>query len=111
MHDERGGFRDPHVHYDGQKILFSYRPGGTHNYHLYEIDIDSKNLRQLTDGTDDDFEAIYMPDDSIVFISSRSRRFVNCFYTRVTTLYRMDGDGQNIRPLSSNVEHEYRRHG
>jgi len=106
MHDERGGFRDPHVHYDGQKILFSYRPGGTHNYHLYEIDIDGKNLRQLTDGTDDDFEAIYMPDDSIVFISSRSRRFVNCFYTRVTTLYRMDGDGQDIRPLSSNVEHD-----
>lgn len=106
MHDERGGFRDPHVHYDGKKILFSYRPGGTHNYHLYEIDTDGNNLRRLTDGPDDDFEAIYLPDDSIVFISSRSHRFVNCFYTRVTTLYRMNGDGSNIHPLSSNVEHD-----
>jgi hypothetical protein len=106
MHDERGGFRDPQVHYDGKKILFSYRPGDTHNYHLYEIDIDGSNLRRLTDGPDDDFEAVYLPDDSIVFVSSRSHRFVNCFYTRVTTLYRMNGDGSNIHPLSSNVEHD-----
>jgi hypothetical protein len=106
LHDKRGGVRDPHVHYDGRKILFSYRPGGTHNYHIYEINTDGSNLTRLTEGPDDDFEAVYLPDDSIVFVSSRSHRFVNCFYTRVTTLYRMDGDGSNIRPLSSNVEHD-----
>jgi len=106
LHDERGGFRDPHVHYDARKILFSYRPGGTHTYHLYEIDIDGTNLHRLTDGPDDDFEAVYLPDESIVFVSGRSHRFVNCFYTRVSTLYRMNGDGSNIHPLSSNVEHD-----
>lgn len=106
LHDERGGIRDPHIHYDAQKILFAYRPGGTHNYHLYEIKVDGTNLRRLTQGDDDDFEPIYLPDDSIMFVSSRSHRFVNCFYTRVTNLYRMDADGGNIRPLSSNVEHD-----
>lgn len=106
LHDQRGGIRDPHVHYDGQKILFSYRPGGTHNYHLYEIDTDGQNMRQLTDGPDDDFEAVYLPCDDIMFVSSRQHRFVNCFYTRVTNLYRMKGDGSDIRPLSSNVEHD-----
>lgn len=106
LYDQRGGVRDPHVHYDGRKILFSYRPGGTHNYHLYEIGVDGKNLRRLTDGPDDDFEAVYLPDDDIMFVSSRSHRFVNCFYTRVTTLYRMEGDGGDIRMLSSNVEHD-----
>src|ERR1043166_4417768 len=29
--DDRGGVRDPCVHYDGNSILFSYRPGGTAN--------------------------------------------------------------------------------
>ena len=106
LHDQRGGIRDPHVHYDAGKILFAYRPGGTHNYHIYEINVDGSNLLQLTDGDDDDFEPIYLPDDNIMFVSSRSHRFVNCFYTRVTNLYRMDGDGNHIRPLSTNVDHD-----
>ena len=35
--DPKGGIRDPKVHYDGNKILFSYRRGGSDNYLLYEI--------------------------------------------------------------------------
>src|ERR1043166_4241224 len=30
--DDKGGVRDPQVHYDARKILFSYRKGGTENY-------------------------------------------------------------------------------
>ena len=37
LDDPQGGVRDPQVHYDGRTILFSYRPGGTEYYHLYEI--------------------------------------------------------------------------
>ena len=106
LDDPKGGVRDPQVHYDGKKILFSYRPGGTHVYHLYEIDADGSNLRQLTDGPDDDIEPTYCPDGSIVFCSARCRRFVNCWYTRVATLYRCDADGGNIRMLSSNNDHD-----
>jgi hypothetical protein len=104
--DPEGGVRDPQVHYSGEKILFSYRPGGTATYHLYEINIDGSGLRQLTDGPDDDIEPTYLPDGGIVFGSSRCRRFVNCWYSRVATLYRCDGDGQNIRMLSSNNDHD-----
>lgn len=32
LDDPEGGARDPHVHYDGHKILFSYRRGGTTTY-------------------------------------------------------------------------------
>src|SRR5580765_3539119 len=35
--DAKGGVRDPQVHYDGKKMLFAYRKGGTENYHLYEM--------------------------------------------------------------------------
>ncbi|MCX7886154.1 MAG: hypothetical protein N3B01_02705 [Verrucomicrobiae bacterium] len=106
LDDPKGGVRDPQVHYSGKKILFSYRKGGTHTYHLYEINTDGTGLRQLTDGPDDDIEPTYCPDDSIVFCSARCRRFVNCWYTRVATLYRCDPDGRNIRMLSSNNDHD-----
>lgn len=106
LDDPRGGVRDPQVHYDGKKILFSYRKGGQLQYHLYEINIDGSGLKQLTDGSDDDIEPIYLPDGSILFGSSRCRRFVNCWFTRVATLYRCDGDGKNIRMVSSNNDHD-----
>ncbi len=106
LEDTKGGIRDPQVHYDGQKILFSYRPGGTHAYHLYEINIDGGGLKQLTDGSDDDIEPTYCPDGSIVFCSSRCRRFVNCWHSRVASLYRCEGDGSDVRMLSSNNDHD-----
>ncbi|MHB8901720.1 MAG: HzsA-related protein [Thermoguttaceae bacterium] len=106
LDDATGGVRDPQLHYGGEKILFSYRPGSSHTFHLYEIGIDGKNLVQLTDGPDDDIEPTYAPDGSIVFCSSRCRRFVNCWYTRVAVLYRCDADGSNVRPLSSNNDHD-----
>jgi hypothetical protein len=104
--DSRGGVRDPQVHYDGHKILFSYRRGGTDHFHLYEINADGTNLRQLTDGPFDDIEPTYMPDGGIVFVSSRCNRWVNCWLTKVAVLYRCDADGSNIRALSSNNEHD-----
>jgi len=106
LDDPTGGVRDPQVHYDGQKVLFSYRPGGTGVYHLYEINIDGTGLTQLTSGPDDDIEPAYLPDGGIVFGSSRCRRFVNCWYSRVATLYRCEADGSNIRMLSSNNDHD-----
>jgi len=80
LDDPRGGVRDPQVHYDGQKILFSYRRGGQPYYHLYEIGCDGKGLRQLTDGAFDDIEPTYTADGGIIFCSSRCNRMVNCYY-------------------------------
>ena len=38
--DARGGsIRDPQVHYDAKKILFSWRKTKSHFYNLHEIDI------------------------------------------------------------------------
>jgi cytochrome c553 len=104
--DPQGGVRDPQVHYDAKKILFSYRKGGTDQYHLYEINVDGTGLRQLTDGPYDDFEPSYLPDGGIVFVSSRCKRWVNCWLTQVAVMHRCDADGSNIRPLSSNNEQD-----
>jgi hypothetical protein len=88
-----GGFRDPRVHYDGGKILFAYRPGGTHHYHLCEINVDGSGFRQLTFGDCDDVDPVYLPDGGIVFASSRCNRFVACNRVPAAVIYRMDADG------------------
>ena len=98
--------RDPQVHYDGRKILFSYRKGGSDYFHLYEIGVDGSDLRQLTSGPYDDMEPTYVSDGQIMFCSSRCRRWVNCWYTPVAVLHACDADGGNIRPLSANIEHD-----
>ena len=106
LEDKEGGVRDPQVHYDGGKILFSYRKGGQPFFHLYEIDADGTRLRQLTGGECDDIEPTYLPDGGIMFCSSRCDRWVNCYRTPVAVLYRCDGDGRNVRMISTNIEHD-----
>jgi len=103
---EGGGVRDPHVHYDGATILFSYRQRGTDCYNLYELQADGSGLRRVTDAPYDDYEAAYLPDDDIVFVSTRSMRWVGCWKTQVGTLFRCDRNGRNLRPLSFNLEHD-----
>ncbi len=106
INDPSGGVRDPQVHYDGETILFSYRPGGTAYYHLYTINKNGSELRQITDGPYDDIEPTYMPDGRIMFVSSRANRWVNCWLTQVAVLYRCNADGSNIEMISPNVEHD-----
>ena len=106
LNDPAGGVRDPQVHYSGEKILFSYRKGDGKHYHLYEIDVDGTGLHQLTDGLYDDLEPTYLPDRGIMFVSSRCKRWVNCWLTQVAVLHRCDADGTNIRQVSSNNEHD-----
>jgi len=106
LNGPKGGVRDPQMHYDGKKILFSYRKGGQPYYRLYEINIDGTGLKAITTGPFDDFEPAYLPDGGIVFCSSRCNRWVPCYVTQVAVLYRCDGDGKNIRQLSPNTEQE-----
>ena len=106
LDDPKGGVRDPQVHYDGRRIVFSYRKGDSPHYHLYTINADGSGLTQLTDGPWDDIEPTYLPDGRIMFVSSRCKRWVNCWLTQVGTLYVCDADGSNLRMVSSNNEHD-----
>jgi hypothetical protein len=106
LEDPKGSIRDPQVHYDGQKILFSYRKGDSRHFNLYEINIDGTGLRQITSGPFDDIEPTYLPNGDIVFCSSRCNRWVNCWFTKVAIMYRCDANGGNIRPISANTEHD-----
>ncbi|MBN1124674.1 MAG: hypothetical protein JXA82_06685 [Sedimentisphaerales bacterium] len=106
LETENGCIRDPKVHYDADKILFAWRKEGSPYYHLYEMDTNGDDLRQITSGPFDDYEPEYLPDGDIVFVSTRARRWVGCWMTQVGTIHRCDANGQNIRALSCNIEHD-----
>ncbi len=46
--DAEGNVRDPQIHYDGTKFVFSYLPKGKKHYSLFEMNLDGSNLRQIT---------------------------------------------------------------
>jgi len=102
LEDPTGAVRDPQIHYDGKKVLFSYRKGGTHHYNLYEMNLDGTDLRQITQGDWDDVEPAYLPDGGIVFCSTRCKRYVLCWLAPVAVLFRCNADGSGLRQLSSN---------
>ena len=106
LEDATGDVRDPSVHYDGETILFSYRRGGEHQFHLYTIRADGTGQTQLTEGQFDDIEPCWLPDGGIMFCSSRCMRWVPCWYTQVAIMFRCDADGSNIRQISFGVETE-----
>ncbi|MHB1035964.1 MAG: HzsA-related protein [Pirellulales bacterium] len=104
--DPEGSVRDPAVHYDGRRIAFAYRKGGTENYLLYTINSDGSSLAQLTTGLYDDYEPCWLPDDGLVFVTTRAKRWVGCWLTQVGNVWRCDAGGKELRPLSANLEHD-----
>jgi len=99
--DPEGAVRDPQIHYDADKILFSYRKSGSHHYNLYEINTDGTDLRQITDGPWDDIEPTYLPDGDLMFCSTRCKRYIGCWLAQTAVLHRSDATGENIRMVSS----------
>ena len=72
--------------------------------HLYEMDIDGCNLRQLTDGEWSDLNPCYLPSGDIVFESERCGFSLQCNeYDKdeaTTNLYTMRPDGSGVRRLA-----------
>ena len=108
-----GTFWRPDVSYDGKRVLFSFKPHNEKTFHIYEIGIDGKNLRQLTGGIFDDFDPIYLPDGkNILFLTTRGHIYVRCmpptnaFITARMPLNTRPGD-KNLYLLSRSGEPEY----
>ena len=99
---EDGCIRDPDVHWDGQKILFAWKKSDREDdYHLYEMDLATRKVRQLTFGLGDaDYEGIYLPGDNILFTSTRCVQVIDCFTTDVSNFYICSNDGRYLRRIS-----------
>ena len=129
-----GAYLSPDLSFDGKKILFAYteaegyRPAvlapedrnGLYNYsglqcsftdknawHVYSVDVDGSDLKQLTDGVFNDFDPCWLPNGKVAFISDRRGGFGRCHMTAnggapwfTYTLHRMNDDGSQMERLS-----------
>lgn len=90
---EPGSFLRPALSYDAKKVLFAWCKFYPHLaqeknklnkanvpadafYHIFEMNLDGTDRRQLTHGKYDDFDARYLPDGRIVFMSTRRGQFI-----------------------------------
>lgn len=125
-----GAFLSPSLSYDGNEILFSFvecRGDKRHQYrtetpgeywkapwdpgrayHLFKVRADGTGLKQLTDGPWNDIHPCWLPDGRVAFVSERRGGFLRCGRVCPTyTLYQMDNEGGDIRPLSYHETHEW----
>ncbi|MHB8973844.1 MAG: HzsA-related protein [Pirellulaceae bacterium] len=95
-----GMARDIDVHFSGQRVLFSLRKDAADDYHIYEMNADGSGLNQLTFGSGiSDIDPIYLPDDRILFSSSREPKYCMCNRHIMCNLFTMDADGANIQQI------------
>lgn len=123
---EGGSFLSPDLSYDGKSLLFAYTEckGDTAHdyhvdpsrghwaegrcYHLFSVGVDGSGLAQLTDGTFNDFDPLWMPNGRVAFISERRGGYLRCGRVCPTyTLYDMRPNGDDIRILSPHETNEW----
>ncbi len=117
----KGNYTTLALSYDARTIYFAfaeraevkpdYYSPQRRCFHLYAVDADGPNLRQLTDGCNDDFDPCPLPDGGIAFMSTRRGGFGRCHNPweplPAYTLHRMDASGGNIRTLSFHETNEW----
>jgi hypothetical protein len=89
----------------------NYYTSGRSSFHLFAMDAQGGNLRQLTFGCEDDFDPCPLPDGRLIFMSSRRGGFCRCdnpFEPIPThTLHRLDPVSGHIETLSWHETNEW----
>jgi hypothetical protein len=108
LSDNAGVIRDPCLSYDGKKVAFAWSKDNN-GYHIWEIDIASKAVTQLTDDpsglTVSDFEPCYLSNGDILFNSSRCYGQVDCNFNITCNLFLMNGQGKYLRQVGFDQVH------
>lgn len=100
----KGMLRDPEIHFDAQRIIFSMRKSIDDNYHIYEMNIDGTGLQQLTNAPQvSDFDPFYLPGGDVVFSSTREPKYCMCNRHIMGNLHRMESDGANIHQIGKST--------
>jgi hypothetical protein len=102
-----GQILDCDVSHDGREILFSWRRTKHDGYQVFSIRADGSNLRQITAGEHHNYNACWLPDGGIAFLSTRSSRFAYCWISPVGVLHRMARDGSGVQQLSANIVNDF----
>lgn len=103
----KGIIRDLEASYDASHILFSMRKSFEDSYHIYEMDLKSRKIKQLTRLAEvSDIDPIYLPDGDIAFASTRAAKYCGCNRHIMCNLYKMSPEGANITQIGNSIEFE-----
>jgi RNA polymerase sigma factor (sigma-70 family) len=103
----KGQILNADVSWDGQEILFSWRQAQNLPYQIFRIRADGTALTQITRGDHYNFDACWLPDGGIAFLSTRKAQVAYCWTSFVGILHRMDRDGANVKQLSGNYLNDF----
>jgi len=107
--------------YDAATIYFAFAERAAHKpdyyseqrkcFHIYAMDADGGNVRQITRGPDDDFDPCPLPDGGLAFMSSARGGFTRCNNPweplPAHTLHRLDPTMRHRRILSFHETSEW----
>ncbi len=121
-----GAFLSPALSYDAKQILFAYcectgsREQDIHTdatrghwaegraFHIFRVNTDGTGLRQITDGTWNEFDPCWLPNGRVAFISERRGGYLRCGRAcPLYNLYDMTPDGGEINLLSFHDSNEW----
>ncbi|MCF7839110.1 MAG: hypothetical protein K9N49_10830, partial [Candidatus Marinimicrobia bacterium] len=104
-----GSFWRPDLSFDAKRVLFCFKPHNEKSFHIYEMGLDGRGLRQITSGIYDDLDPVYLPDGrNFVCSSTRGHTYVRCMPpTNAYPLARCGLDGENLYIISANNEPDY----
>ncbi|MCX6879767.1 MAG: discoidin domain-containing protein [Verrucomicrobia bacterium] len=101
LFDARNGVaRDPALTCDARTVWFGYRTTKQDYFHLWRMNVDGSDIRQMTDGPFYDYYPCPLPDGGVAFMSTRCKARFLCWRPQAFVLFRMAADGSNIQPLS-----------
>jgi len=117
----RGNYTTLALSFDACTIYFAFaeraskKPGyyspQRRCFHIFAMDANGGNLRQLTRGPHDDFDPCPLPDGGVAFMSTRRGGFGRCHNPweplPTYTLHRMEASGQGVRTLSFHETNEW----
>jgi formylglycine-generating enzyme required for sulfatase activity len=102
---------DVDLHFDGERALFSM-PGSHNRWQIWEMDLASLERQQLT-STEmpdvDNYDPVYLPDERVIFGSTRCFQGVPCVggSDTVANLYLMNRDSGDVRQLCFDQDHNW----
>ena len=103
FHDPAMTLFDMNLSYDAETIFFSARGKVEGGWHIYEIGIDGKGLKQITTGYSSNISPVLLPNGEIMFVSTRAETRVMCQTQPSGLLYVCNRDGSNVRKVSGNT--------